>query len=113
MAPGFTSGSITFDIEKSKWPHGWLRRIGEEPVVFDPAAAKRSAGQIESYLWSKGFFNARVDDSVMTAKKEAMVQYDVTLARPIPSLRYVMTIQDTLLYTLVMMDTSNCTVREG
>ncbi len=24
------------DINKDKWPHAWLRRLGEEPVVFDP-----------------------------------------------------------------------------
>ncbi|MCK7534499.1 MAG: hypothetical protein MZV63_27520 [Marinilabiliales bacterium] len=28
------------NIEKSKWPHGWLRRIGEEPVVFDPVSRR-------------------------------------------------------------------------
>ena len=25
------------DIEKDKWPHSWLRRIGEEPLIFDPS----------------------------------------------------------------------------
>ncbi len=101
------------NIEKSKWPHGWLRRIGEEPVVFDPAAADRSAGQIESYLWSKGFFNARVADTVKTEKREARVQYAVDPGRPytIASVQY--DIQDTILSTFVMMDTSNCTVKRG
>ena len=61
------------DIEKEKWPHGWLRKIGEEPVIFDPVSATRSAEQIKSYLWSKGFFNASVTDTVRTEKKEAIV----------------------------------------
>jgi hypothetical protein len=24
------------NINKEKWPHGWLRKIGEDPVIFDP-----------------------------------------------------------------------------
>ncbi|MRR18952.1 hypothetical protein EG827_02040, partial [bacterium] len=101
------------NIEKDKWPHGWLRRIGEEPVIFDPSAAERSVGQIQSYLRSKGFFNASVEDTVTTAKREARVHYAVDPGRPytIADIRY--DIQDTLLYTLVMIDTSNCTVKRG
>jgi len=101
------------NIEKSKWPHGWLRRIGEEPVVFDPTAAERSAGQIESYLWSKGFFNAMVEDTVKTEKREARVQYAVDPGRPYTIARIRYDIQDTILYSFVMMDTSNCTVKRG
>src|SRR5512133_3220892 len=46
------------NIKKDKWPHGWFRNIGEEPVIFDKTAAKKSKDQIESYLASKGYFNA-------------------------------------------------------
>lgn len=101
------------NIGKEKWPHGWLRRIGEEPVVFDPMAAERSALQIESYLSSKGFFNAMVEDTVRSAKGEARVQYAVDPGRPytIADIRY--DIQDSLLYSLVMIDTVNCTIERG
>lgn len=101
------------DIGKVKWPHGWLRRIGEEPVVFDPTAAERSAGQIQSYLWSKGFFNAKVEDTLGIRKDEAKVVYDIDAGRPytIADIRY--DIQDTLLSPLVMMDTSNCIIKKG
>lgn len=101
------------DIGKDKWPHAWLRRIGEEPVVFDPAAAERSAGQMQSYLMSKGFFNASVRDTVSTRKNEARVVYDINPGRPytIADIRY--DIQDTLLFPTVMIDTANCTVERG
>ena len=101
------------DIEKEKWPHSWLRRIGEEPVIFDPSAADRSAGQIESYLHSKGFFNASAEDSIMTKGDEAEVVYTVEPGKPytIADIRYE--IQDTLLYSLVMIDTMNCTIERG
>jgi hypothetical protein len=101
------------NIEKEKWPHGWLRRIGEEPVVFDPVAAARSAEQIKSYLWSKGFFKASVIDTVRVEKKEAVVDYNVSPGRPytIADIRY--DIQDSLLYSLVIIDTMNCMIKRG
>jgi outer membrane protein assembly factor BamA len=85
------------NLEKEKWPHGWLRRIGEEPVILDEVAAERSAGQIQSYLWSKGFFNARVTDTVRSAGAEAKVVYDVSPGKPytIADIRY--DIQDSVL----------------
>lgn len=101
------------DISKKKWPHAWLRRIGEEPVVFDPSSAERSAGQIQNYLWSKGFFNAIVEDTLRTHKDEAKVVYNLNPGRPytIADIRY--DIQDTTLYPLVMIDTVNCTIERG
>ena len=34
------------NIKKDKWPHNWLRKIGEEPVVYDPEATEKSKEQI-------------------------------------------------------------------
>lgn len=98
------------NLNKEKWPHGWLRRIGEEPVIFDDIAAERSAGQIERYLWSKGFFNGRVEDTVKVEGREAKAVYRITPGRPytISDIRYE--IQDTLLRDLVMSDTVNCVI---
>lgn len=101
------------NLEKEKWPHGWLRRIGEEPVILDEVAAERSAGQIQSYLFSKGFFKARVTDTVRSAGAEAKVVYDVSPGKPytIADIRY--DIQDSVLRGLVLIDTMNCTLERG
>jgi len=101
------------NINKEKWPHGWLRKIGEEPVIFDPDAAARSTEQIRRYLTSKGFFNASVNDTVETKKKEASVYYRITPGKPytIADIRYE--IQDSMLYGLVTIDTINCTIEKG
>ena len=101
------------DIEREKWPHGWLRKIGEEPVIFDPVSATRSAEQIKSYLWSKGFFNASVTDTVRTEKDEAIVYFNVVPGKPytIADIRYE--IQDSMLYGLVILDTVNCKIERG
>ena len=57
----------------------WLRRIGEAPVIYDPFMTQRSASQIELYLHNKGFYSARVTDSVMYKKKKALVEYRIDM----------------------------------
>ncbi len=68
---------------------------------------------MQSYLWSKGFFNARAKDTVRSRRKEATVVYDIDPGRPytIADIRYE--IQDTMLFPLVMIDTVNCTIERG
>lgn len=101
------------NLEKEKWPHGWLRRIGEEPVILDEVAAERSAQQIQSFLWSKGFFNALVSDTVRNAGDEAKVVYDVIPGKPytIADIRY--DVQDSVLRGQVLIDTTNCLLERG
>ena len=31
------------NMDKTGWPHGWLRNIGEEPVIFDAFSASKSS----------------------------------------------------------------------
>jgi hypothetical protein len=101
------------NIEKEKWPHGWLRRIGEEPVVFDPIATERSRDQLAGYLASKGYFNAIVEDTIEVKKQEAEVSYKVIPGRPYIIANISYDIQDTTFYSLVIMDTVNCLFERG
>lgn len=101
------------NLEKERWPHGWLRRIGEEPVIFDPIAAERSAEQLKSYLRSKGFFNAGVTDSIGSKGKEAKVIFRIEPGRPYTVRDIKYEIQDTLLRSLILLDTVNCLIERG
>ncbi len=56
----------------------WLRRIGEEPVVYSPYLTERSVEQLSLYLNNKGYYHARVKDTVHFRKKKAEVVYRVT-----------------------------------
>jgi hypothetical protein len=58
------------NINKEKWPHTWLRNIGEEPVIYDPNATERSREQIQSYIASKGYFDSKVSDSTKVVKRK-------------------------------------------
>jgi hypothetical protein len=65
------------NINKNKWPHNWLRKIGEEPVIYDPYATIKSNEQLKSYLFSKGYFDASVKDTVEVEKRKSNVFYDI------------------------------------
>jgi len=68
--------------EKEKGFNKWLRRIGEEPVIYEDFQTKRSLRQLEIYLQKKGYFNAEVRDSVSLKKKKAKVYYYIKSKKP-------------------------------
>lgn len=44
--------------EKEEGFYAWLAKVGEEPVITDSIAVKKSATQLELYYKSKGYFHA-------------------------------------------------------
>lgn len=101
------------NINKTRWPHGWLRKIGEEPVIFDPSAAEQTSEQIRSYVASKGYFDGKVEDSLKTEDRRTKVFYNVELLPPytIRNLHYDIT--DTLIRTYFYFDSVNCVIERG
>lgn len=56
--------------DSTNWWNRWMRKLGEPPVIYDPALAEASASQLKQYLANKGYFNARVEiDSVVNERK--------------------------------------------
>ncbi len=60
----------------------WLRRIGEEPVVYSPDLTDHSAQQLELLLYNKGYFNAAVSDTTIYRNKKAKVFYNIECKSP-------------------------------
>ncbi len=63
---------------KDKKINTWLRKMGEEPVVYSDFTTERSVSQLRSYLNNHGYFDAVVSDSVSFKKRKARVDYFVT-----------------------------------
>lgn len=101
------------NINKEKWPHGWLRKIGEEPVIFDGSAADKSREQLEDYIGSKGYFDSRVSDSVLTIKRKSDVYYNVNLKSPYTIRNLYYRIADTTIEKLFYFDSLNCLIQRG
>jgi len=101
------------NIKKTRWPHGWLRNIGEEPVIYDSVATTKTREQIKSYVSSKGYFDGLVTDSVQTTGRKSDVFYDVTLMRPYTIRKLTYSIADTNIRKLCYFDSVNCVISRG
>jgi outer membrane protein assembly factor BamA len=101
------------NINKMKWPHNWLRNIGEEPVIYDSYAATKTKEQMKSYVSSKGYFDGQVTDTVVTAKKKSDVFYNVNLLRPYTIRNLTYEIADTNIRKLCFFDSVNCVIVRG
>ncbi|MFO7573661.1 MAG: BamA/TamA family outer membrane protein [Bacteroidales bacterium] len=101
------------NLEKERWPHGWLRNIGEEPVIFDTYATNRSKEQLLLYLRSKGYFDAVVMETIETSKKKSKVYYEIDTSTPytIRDLRYE--VEDSALLAIIDFDIQNCLISKG
>ncbi|HUX55529.1 MAG TPA: BamA/TamA family outer membrane protein [Bacteroidales bacterium] len=101
------------NINKQKWPHNWLRNIGEEPVVFDSYASIKSKDQIKSYVASKGYFDGQVIDTTFTTNGKTDVFYNINLlpAYTIRNLHYE--IADSNIQNLCYFDSVNCLIERG
>ncbi len=99
---------------KKRWPHSWLRRIGEEPVIFDDYMHKRSVEQVGLFLNSKGYYNFELSDTVIySSNKKVSESFFVKLNHPytIDSVYY--TVPDTLLLSKVVASIPNSLLQKG
>jgi len=101
------------NIKKTRWPHSWLRNIGEEPVIYDSVETDKTRDQIKSYVTSKGYFDGVVTDSVHTNDRKSDVYYDVKLERPYTIRNIKYQIADTNIRKLCYFDSVNCVINRG
>lgn len=101
------------NIEKEKWPHSWLRDIGEEPVIFDSYATSKSHDQLKSYIASKGYFDSNVLETIETANRKSKVYYNVDLKAPYTIRNLTYEIEDTTIRKLFYRDSVNCLIERG
>ncbi len=102
------------DPEKNSVWHNFLRRAGEEPVVWERAKTERSAENLRTYIASRGFFEGSVSARVDTLRrKKVKVTYSVSQGPPsyIGDIRY--TFRDTLLRPVVMADSAATLLHTG
>lgn len=63
--------------DEAKNSNRWLRRIGEEPVIFSPFLTEQSAQRMTSFLHNRGYYEATVRESVTLRRRKAYVTYRV------------------------------------
>ncbi len=101
------------NIKKNNWFHNWLRRIGEEPVVFNPAQVRASADQLHQFMENKGYYHSKVTDTVIFHNKNAIAEFQIVPGDPYRIRKIDYYFEDTSLMSRVLPDTINSLVRRG
>ncbi|MCM1319008.1 MAG: BamA/TamA family outer membrane protein [Muribaculaceae bacterium] len=73
------SGSDT-----TKWYNRWIRRVGEAPVIYDPALTDLSAKQLRQAMINKGFLGATVTVDTITKPENKKIDVRYNLHPGVP-----------------------------
>lgn len=93
-----------------------LRDIGEPPVVLDSSLTEQTRFQLSKYLFTKGYFNNTVTDTVEISKrrkKRATVKYILYPRETFTVSNITYLIEDDEIAQLVLSDTVNTLLRRG
>ena len=72
-----------YNLSSVKKEGGWLKRIGEAPVIYSPYLMQKSKEDFTRFMHNKGFYNAIVNDTVLfNMKKRAEVYYSIAANKP-------------------------------
>lgn len=102
------------DTARKNWWNRTLRRLGDEPVLLDSAAVRRSADLIHDYVQYSGFYDSEVDYRVdTTRRKRARVTYLIEQHEPYRIGDITYEFRDEFLRQVVMQDSANTLLRSG
>jgi len=92
-----------------------LRDIGEPAVVYDSALTDQTRFQLSRYLFSKGYFDNQVKDTVFYKyrKKKAHIRYVLNPGKPYTINKINYAFDDAALEPLVLKDSANCLLKRG
>lgn len=92
-----------------------ILETGEEPVILDTVLTRITVNQIQQYVFSNGYFDSKVRDSVVVDKKNkrAKVFYNVTKSTPYTINSVAYQIEDPLLEYFIFNDTSTCLIKQN
>ena len=109
----FYLGLYNLSGKKDNGFNRWLRKIGEEPVLWNEYEVDKNSERLDLYMRNKGYYYATVKDSTRFKKQKAAVYYNVVAGEPyiISEIKYVF--PDTTLRQLILADTSESVIKTG
>ncbi|MCD6112616.1 MAG: BamA/TamA family outer membrane protein [Bacteroidales bacterium] len=92
----------------------WVKnKFGEKPVFYNKNLTIESEKQLKRYLFSKGYFNAKITSKTKLKKRSAKVKYFIKAKEPyrIQEIKY--SVKDSLLKDFVLKDSKNTLIKSG
>ncbi len=102
------------DKNEPTWRESWVQS-GEPPAILDSSLIKLSRDNIQRFLYSKGYFQARVTDSVKLhhKRKDAEVYYRINAGQPTVIRNITYNIEDQHLQYYVYQDSIHSLLKRG
>ena len=99
--------------DSTKWINKFLRKIGDEPIIFDETEALRTQAELTKAVQNMGYMGATVKQTVKTKKKKLKLNYEVNTGNPyiINTIKY--DIQDALIAQYLNNDSLNTLLKDG
>ncbi len=99
------------NIKKNNWFQRYLRKIGEDPVIWDPQMTERTVKQLMLYMKMKGYYNAVVSDSVKLIDKKAYIIYRIKSNSPYRIRNINYSFEDSTIMPVLLKDTINTLIK--
>jgi outer membrane protein assembly factor BamA len=117
LAPYFRPG-IFFYENSLKGKETKLRvferkALGKRPVILDTFMTISTVDKLAIYLKNKGFYHSSVTKSIKYSRKTASVTYHINSGPPCIVNNFNYVVPDSLMYNLIMADTSDGKLRKG
>jgi len=100
-------------LEKTNKWNEWLRKNGEEPVIWQQSMNEKTMENLEFFLRSKGYYYADITDTVILKKRKADVYYNIKTGWAYTMNKVTYYIPDTTIAQLILTDTLNSLIKPG
>ncbi len=102
-----------YNLSSRKKQNDWLKRIGEEPVIYQELKTQLSKDQLELYLQNKGYYDAVVRDTLIEHPRKPKVNliFDIHTGRPYRIRNFTLHTEDEKIRPLLLADTTRRIVK--
>lgn len=104
-----------YNLSSGKKENGWLKRIGEAPVLYDEMQTQKSRDQLIIFLKNKGYYNAVIKDSLVKneAKRKLNLIFDIEAKEPYRVRNYSYSVKDNNIRKILLRDSVDQLLKSG
>jgi len=102
-----------YNLSDKDKAESWLRNIGEPPVIYDQGLHLKSKEQITQYLYNKGYYHAKVADSVYLKQKKAKIVYYVKSGSPFLIRNISFSVKDSIISDIILQKKEESLLKQG
>ncbi|MCW3804109.1 BamA/TamA family outer membrane protein [Plebeiibacterium marinum] len=99
--------------DSTKGINKWLKRIGEEPVLFDDFLSAQTASQLKLFMYNKGYYHSDVDTIIKKKRKKAKVEYKINSGRQFEINEIGFRAEDAVIDSLIQEEVGNSLLKKG